>query len=57
MSDFPFYVTMEEDGSMTFSWDEEHPVTSVFNNWTEQDFTKMLLAAATDTLEKAGLTD
>jgi len=44
--DFPFYVTEEEDGSLTFTWDRDHPVTSVFNDWTEDDFTDMLVRAS-----------
>lgn len=50
--DFPFYVVEEKDGSMTLHWDSKHPATSVFNAWTEQDFIDMLVAAATDALEK-----
>jgi hypothetical protein len=44
--DFPFYVTEEEDGSLTFTWDRDHPVTSVFNDWTEDDFADMLVRAS-----------
>ena len=40
--DFPFWVVEEEDGSLTFNWDETHPITSVFNTWTENDFIEML---------------
>ena len=50
--DFPFYVTEEEDGSLTFDWDANHPITSVFNDWTEQDFTDMLIDAAKEVLER-----
>lgn len=50
--DFPFCATEEEDGSMTLRWDKEHPMTSIFNSWTEQDFINMLIAAATDTMER-----
>jgi hypothetical protein len=52
--DFPFYVTEEEDGSLTFDWDANHPITSVFNDWTEQDFTDMLIDAAKEVLERHG---
>lgn len=31
-------VKEETDGSFTISWDENDPVESVFNTWTEQDF-------------------
>ncbi len=50
--DFPFYVTEEEDGSWTFEWDRDHPATSVFNDWTEQDFADMLINAAKETIER-----
>jgi hypothetical protein len=49
--DFPFYVVEDEDDhSMTFYWDSEHPTTSVFNTWTEQDFSDMLIQAAKEKL-------
>lgn len=41
--DFPFWVVEEEDGSLTFNWDPDHEITSVFNTWTEQDFVDMLV--------------
>jgi len=50
--DFPFSVTEEEDGSWTFDWDPNHPVTCVFNDWTEQDFSEMLISAAEETIER-----
>ena len=31
-------VEQEEDGSFTISWDENDPVESMMNNWTEEDF-------------------
>lgn len=49
--EFPLEVTEEEDGSLTFTWDENHPVTCVFNDWTEDDFIKMLLEQAELTLQ------
>lgn len=51
-AEFPLYVTEEEDGSLTFTWDENHPVTCVFNDWTEEDFIEMLLEAAKETIAK-----
>lgn len=36
--DFPLEVTFEEDGSVTFDWDGNHPRTSQLNSWTEEDF-------------------
>lgn len=52
--EFPFFVTEEDDGSFTFMWDKNHPVTSVFNDWTEEDFKKMILEACARTLEEHG---
>jgi hypothetical protein len=31
-------VTQEPDGSMTINWDENDPVESIMNDWTESDF-------------------
>ena len=31
-------VTEEQDGTFTISWDENDPVESMMNTWTEQDF-------------------
>lgn len=31
-----------EDGSFTISWDENDPKESIFNNWTEEDFTNAI---------------
>jgi len=35
-------VKENEDGSFTISWDSEDPYESIFNNWTEEDFTKLI---------------
>ena len=51
---FPFSVTFEDDGSWTFDWDQNHPVTSVFNDWTEKDFMDMLINAAQETIDAHG---
>ena len=51
--DFPFAVTEEEDGSLTFHWDEHHPVTCVFNDWTEDDFINMLSDSAQQIINQA----
>lgn len=50
--DFPFFITEEEDGSWKFRWDKNHPLTSVFNSWTEKDFNDMLIKAASETILK-----
>lgn len=50
--DFPMRVTEEEDGIFVIEWDETHPVTSLFNGWTEEDFTTMLMNACERMLVK-----
>jgi len=52
--DFPFFVTQQEDGSTTLTWDSEHPVTSVFNDWTEEQFMSMILEACARVIEEHG---
>ena len=42
MEDLPLTVTENDDGSFTFDWDDEHPVTSQLNTWTENDFLNCL---------------
>ena len=54
---FPFAVFEEQDGSFTMYWDEDHPVTSVFNTWTEDDFINMLMDACTRELENSDITE
>jgi hypothetical protein len=48
--EFPFSATFEDDGSITFDWDPNHPVTSIFNDWTEDDFADMLINACKEAL-------
>jgi len=31
-------VKEEQDGTFTISWNENDPVESMMNNWTEEDF-------------------
>ena len=35
-------VKEETDGSLTISWDENDPIESQLNTWTEQDFIKAI---------------
>ena len=35
-------VKEETDGSLTISWDENDPMESQLNTWTEQDFIKAI---------------
>lgn len=51
---FPMRVTEEEDGVLVIEWDETHPATSLFNGWTEEDFTTMLMDACERMLAKYG---
>lgn len=53
--DFPMTVTEEEDGSFTIEWDQNHPVTSYFNNFTEEDFVNMIMDACKKVLGKEEL--
>jgi len=56
--EFPFWCVEEEDGSITLHWDENHPVTSVFNSWTEEQFVKMLTSSAEEVIRRLeGSTD
>lgn len=48
--DFPLITTEEDNGSITFEWDPDHPVTCVFNDWGEQDFIDAIMKACRDTL-------
>ena len=36
-------VTENEDGSFDISWDENSPTESIFNDWTEDDFIKVIM--------------
>lgn len=36
-------VKEETDGSFTISWDENDPVESILNTWSEQDFINTIM--------------
>ena len=36
-------VIEETDGSLTISWDENDPIESQLNNWTEDDFIQCIM--------------
>ena len=36
-------VTENEDGSFDISWDENSPTESILNDWTSEDFTKVIM--------------
>ena len=48
-------VKENEDGSFDISWDENDPVESVLNTWTEQDFIDTIMNEINHL--KVGLTD
>jgi hypothetical protein len=31
-------VIENEDGSLTIEWDDDHPFSSIFSSWTEDDW-------------------
>ena len=41
-------VTENEDGSLTIYWDEDDPIESQLNEWTNDDFIAVLRAACED---------
>ena len=45
-------VHEEADGSFTIEWDENDPVESAFNTWTEQDFVNAIVEIAKEMLGK-----
>jgi D-hexose-6-phosphate mutarotase len=49
---FPFWIVEEDDGSLTINWDPGHSVTSVFNDWTSEQFITMLCNAANEVIAK-----
>ncbi len=43
-------VKEEQDGSFTISWDENDPLESMFNTWTEQDFIDCIMKRCNELL-------
>ena len=52
LDDFPMTVVVEEDDSMTISWDPSHPKTSIFNTWSEQDFIDAIMIRCREVLKE-----
>lgn len=48
--DFPLWCVEEGDGSWTIHWDNEHPVTSIFNDWTGEMFLDAIIMRAIEGL-------
>jgi len=49
-------VKENEDGTFTISWDENDPEESIFNDWTEKDFTDAITNYI-NTLKESGVLD
>ena len=45
-------VVCEDDGTITIEWDKDHPVTSILNGWTEQDFINSINEAANQVISE-----
>lgn len=45
-------VIEETDGSLTISWDENDPIESQLNTWTEQDFIDCIMDKCKELEEK-----
>jgi len=41
-------VTINEDDTLTITWDENSPTESILNTWTKEDFIRVIM----DALEK-----
>lgn len=54
---WPLAVYENPGGSFTIEWDEFHPVTSIFNEWTEEDFLKALMLQLEMAIEQELLID
>ena len=46
-------VTENTDGTFTIDWDQEDPKESLFNNWTEEDFTNAISSYLEELIEKS----
>jgi hypothetical protein len=44
-------VTENNDGSFQISWDENDPIESMMNNWTDQDFIQAIMEQINASLE------
>lgn len=46
-------VTENTDGTFTIDWDENDPKESLFNNWTEEDFTNAISSYLEELIKKS----
>lgn len=49
--ELPMEVLVGEEGHITISWDANHPVTSAFNEWGEEDFIEAIRNQVTKALK------
>ena len=45
---YPLAVCEHEDGTFSIEWDENDPVTSMFNDWSQEDFIEMIRRGVED---------
>ena len=45
-------VVEEPDGSLTITWDQNDPIESQLNTWTQQDFIDVITTKCNETLNK-----
>jgi predicted flavoprotein YhiN len=45
-------VKENENGSFEITWDPDDPVESVFNTWSEEDFTKCIMDVCRKVIEE-----
>lgn len=54
---WPMAVHEHEDGTFSIEWDEFHPVTSIFNDWTQEDFVNAIKLSLEMAIEQELLVD
>ena len=47
---FPMHVSVTDD-EITIEWDENHPKTSAFNTWKEEDFMNCIMKYAQEVID------
>lgn len=46
--DYPMHVEEHDDGKFTIHWDENDPLTSHLNTWTNEDFLRAITQGIED---------
>jgi len=54
---WPLAVNEYENGTFSIEWDEFHPVTSIFNDWTNEDFLNSIEMSLEMAIEQELLVD